>query len=77
MVLSVCCNAVVLTSYPSFCFNACANVLANDDDEKKICKLNFHSATHDLSRTCLKALLLELAKIKEELREALPVCKPF
>ena len=32
----------------------------------RICKLSFHSATHDLSRTCLKALPLEPAKIKEE-----------
>ena len=43
----------------------------------RICRLSFHLATHDLSRTCSKALPLELAKIKEELREALPACKPF
>ena len=76
MVLSVCWNAV-LTSYPSFCFNAGANVLANDDDEKKYVNWTFTQ----LHTICLahvwKRFYLSLRKSKKNCEKPCLYASPF
>ena len=76
---SVCWNALftIPISYPSFCLPSWKRLDLAGGYVNRMYKFAISTATEDSRRTSLKTLLVGLAKVKKEPREALPVCKAF